>query len=34
MPLCFDVKIVDIRAATGEELAHGHPHGPGGHHHG
>jgi FKBP-type peptidyl-prolyl cis-trans isomerase SlyD len=33
MPLCFDVKIVDVRAATAEELAHGHPHGPGGHPH-
>lgn len=31
--LHFDVKIVDIRAATKEELEHGHVHGPGGHHH-
>lgn len=31
--LNFDVKIVDIRAATKEELEHGHVHGPGGHHH-
>lgn len=32
--LNFDVKIEDVRAATEEELAHGHVHGPGGHHHG
>ena len=31
--LNFDVKIVDIREASEEELAHGHVHGPGGHHH-
>ncbi len=31
--LHFEVKILDIRAATKEELAHGHAHGPGGHHH-
>ena len=31
--LHFDVKIVDVRAATEEELSHGHVHGPGGHHH-
>ena len=31
--LHFDVRIVEIRAATAEELEHGHPHGPGGHHH-
>jgi FKBP-type peptidyl-prolyl cis-trans isomerase SlyD len=30
--LNFDVEIVEVRAATGEELAHGHVHGPGGHH--
>ncbi|HVN36169.1 MAG TPA: peptidylprolyl isomerase, partial [Casimicrobiaceae bacterium] len=24
---------VDVRAATAEELEHGHVHGPGGHHH-
>jgi len=29
----FDVKITDIRDATDEELAHGHAHGLGGHHH-
>lgn len=31
--LHFDVKIVDIRVATAEEISHGHVHGPGGHHH-
>ncbi|GAB4019616.1 MAG: peptidylprolyl isomerase [Bdellovibrio sp.] len=31
--LNFDVSIVDVREATAEELAHGHVHGPGGHHH-
>ncbi len=31
--LTFDVEIVDIRPATEEELAHGHIHGEGGHHH-
>ncbi|MGA9854713.1 MAG: peptidylprolyl isomerase [Gammaproteobacteria bacterium] len=31
--LNFDVKIVGVRAATNEELAHGHVHGAGGHHH-
>jgi FKBP-type peptidyl-prolyl cis-trans isomerase SlyD len=31
--LTFDVEIVDVRAATAEELAHGHAHGPGGHQH-
>jgi FKBP-type peptidyl-prolyl cis-trans isomerase SlyD len=31
--LNFDVEIVDVRLATEEELAHGHVHGPGGHHH-
>ena len=31
--LYFSVEIVDVRAATEEELAHGHVHGPGGHHH-
>ncbi|HKE95659.1 MAG TPA: peptidylprolyl isomerase, partial [Povalibacter sp.] len=29
----FDVEITDVREATEEELAHGHVHGPGGHHH-
>lgn len=31
--LHFDVEIVDVRDATEDELDHGHPHGPGGHHH-
>lgn len=31
--LNFDVKVVEVREATEEELAHGHVHGPGGHHH-
>ena len=31
--LNFEVEILDIRAATKEELSHGHAHGPGGHHH-
>ena len=30
--LNFDIGIVDVRDATDEELAHGHVHGPGGHH--
>lgn len=33
MDLKFDVEIVEIRAATDEEVAHGHAHGPGGHDH-
>lgn len=32
--LNFDVKVVDVRDATDEELSHGHVHGPGGHDHG
>lgn len=32
-PLTFDVEVVAIRAATEEELDHGHVHGAGGHHH-
>ena len=32
--LNFEIQIADVRAATEEELAHGHVHGPGGHHHG
>lgn len=32
--LNFDVEVAEVRAATEEELAHGHVHGPGGHHHG
>jgi FKBP-type peptidyl-prolyl cis-trans isomerase SlyD len=31
--LTFEIEIVEVRAATAEELAHGHAHGPGGHHH-
>ncbi|MCC6424766.1 MAG: peptidylprolyl isomerase [Phycisphaerales bacterium] len=31
--LTFDVKIVEVRDATEEELSHGHAHAPGGHHH-
>jgi len=31
--LNFDVKIIDIREATAEELEHGHAHGPDGHPH-
>lgn len=31
--LNFDVKVVDVRTATQEELAHGHVHGPHGHNH-
>ena len=30
--LVFDVKIVEVRDATGEEIAHGHAHGAGGAH--
>lgn len=33
MDLTFDVEVVEIRDATGEEVAHGHAHGPGGHGH-
>jgi FKBP-type peptidyl-prolyl cis-trans isomerase SlyD len=32
-PLTFAVEVVAIRAATEEELDHGHVHGAGGHHH-
>lgn len=31
--LTFDVEIVEVRAATKEELEHGHAHGDGSHHH-
>jgi len=31
--LNFDVEITGVREATAEELAHGHVHGAGGHHH-
>ena len=33
VPLNFEVAIKDVRPASQEELAHGHVHGPGGHHH-
>jgi len=29
----FDVELLDVRHATSEEIAHGHAHGAGGHHH-
>lgn len=31
--LCYALEVVDVRPASREELAHGHPHGPGGHVH-
>jgi FKBP-type peptidyl-prolyl cis-trans isomerase SlyD len=31
--LTFDVEVAAVRAATEEELSHGHVHGPDGHHH-
>lgn len=31
--LNFEVKVLEVRAATEEELEHGHVHGAGGHHH-
>ena len=31
--LFFSISVKEIRDATAEELAHGHVHGPGGHHH-
>ncbi|HEY5552978.1 MAG TPA: FKBP-type peptidyl-prolyl cis-trans isomerase [Opitutaceae bacterium] len=31
--LVFDTEIVGVREATADEMAHGHVHGPGGHHH-
>jgi FKBP-type peptidyl-prolyl cis-trans isomerase SlyD len=31
--LHFEVEVAAVRAATEQELAHGHVHGPGGHHH-
>lgn len=31
--LHFAVEVMDVRAATAEEISHGHVHGPGGHHH-
>ncbi|MDO4896401.1 MAG: peptidylprolyl isomerase [Moraxella sp.] len=31
--LTFDVEVLDVREATPDEIAHGHAHGDGGHHH-
>jgi len=31
--LRFEVEVIEVRNASEEELAHGHVHGPGGHHH-
>ncbi len=31
--LAFDIEIVEVRDASAEEMAHGHVHGDGGHHH-
>ena len=31
--LHFNIEVTEIRAASAEELEHGHVHGPGGHHH-
>ena len=33
VPLNFEVKVIEIRDATEEEIEHGHVHGPGGHEH-
>jgi FKBP-type peptidyl-prolyl cis-trans isomerase SlyD len=33
VPLHFDVEVMEVREASAQELAHGHVHGPGGHHH-
>jgi FKBP-type peptidyl-prolyl cis-trans isomerase SlyD len=33
MDLQFDIEILTVRPATDEEIAHGHVHGEGGHHH-
>lgn len=32
--LCYEIQVKDVRAASAEEIAHGHAHGPGGHQHG
>jgi FKBP-type peptidyl-prolyl cis-trans isomerase SlyD len=34
MALRFELQVADVRAATDEEIAHGHVHGAHGHHHG
>lgn len=31
--LSFDIDVMDVRAASAEEIEHGHAHGVGGHHH-
>ena len=31
--LAYEIKVVDVRMASAEEISHGHVHGPGGHHH-
>jgi FKBP-type peptidyl-prolyl cis-trans isomerase SlyD len=31
--LVFDIEVIDVRDATDDEVAHGHAHGVGGHHH-
>lgn len=31
--LNFDIEVTSVREASAEEIAHGHVHGPGGHHH-
>jgi FKBP-type peptidyl-prolyl cis-trans isomerase SlyD len=31
--LSFEIEVMDVREASAEELAHGHAHGAGGHHH-
>ena len=31
--LVFDIEVTEVREASDEEKAHGHVHGPGGHHH-
>jgi FKBP-type peptidyl-prolyl cis-trans isomerase SlyD len=31
--LHFSIEVVSLRPASAEEIEHGHPHGPGGHHH-
>ena len=32
--IAFEIELLEVRAATGQEIAHGHAHGPGGHAHG
>ena len=33
MPLRFEATVLEVRAASDEEIEHGHVHGPHGHHH-